>query len=51
VQDADDDETILEAMKTCPVNCIHWVKWEDLVTHEQQREKHHYVNVMGRYTA
>ncbi len=29
-QDGDSTELIQEAMDTCPVNCIDWVKFEDL---------------------
>ena len=29
-QDGDNLETVQEAIDTCPVDCIHWVKFEDL---------------------
>lgn len=29
-QDGDSTETIQEAIDTCPVDCIHWVAYEDL---------------------
>jgi ferredoxin len=29
-QDGDHDERLQEAMDTCPVDCIHWVSFEDL---------------------
>ena len=29
-QDGDNFETLQEAIDTCPVDCIHWVKFEDL---------------------
>ncbi len=29
-QDGDSKEIIQEAIETCPVNCIHWVDFEDL---------------------
>ena len=29
-QDGDTFETLQEAIDTCPVDCIHWVKFEDL---------------------
>ena len=29
-QDGDDEETIQEAIDTCPVDCIHWVAYEEL---------------------
>ncbi len=35
-QDGDSTETIQEAIDTCPVDCIHWVAYEDLPALEQQ---------------
>jgi len=35
-QDGDRDERILEAMDTCPVDCIHWVSFEDLPALERR---------------
>ncbi len=29
-QDGDNQQVIQEAIDTCPVNCIHWVKFEEL---------------------
>ncbi len=29
-QDGDTPEVVQEAIDTCPVNCIHWVKFEEL---------------------
>ena len=29
-QDGDSTERIQEAIETCPVNCIHWVQFEEL---------------------
>ena len=29
-QDGDDHEVVQEAMDTCPVDCMHWVDFEDL---------------------
>ena len=29
-QDGDTNEVIQEAIDTCPVNCIHWVPFEEL---------------------
>ena len=29
-QDGDSTDLIQEAIETCPVNCIHWVKFEQL---------------------
>lgn len=43
-QDGDTDETIAEAVATCPVDCIHYVPWDELVNLEKQRE-----NVMDTY--
>ena len=36
-QGGDSDELIEEAIDTCPVNCIHYVSHEDLVTLEKER--------------
>lgn len=38
-QDGDTDETIAEAIATCPVDCIHYVPWEELVSLEQERDQ------------
>ncbi|KAK1867023.1 hypothetical protein I4F81_009533 [Pyropia yezoensis] len=37
-QDGDDPETVAVAIDTCPVNCIYYVSYDDLVTLEQERE-------------
>ena len=29
-QDGDTEEVVQEAIETCPVDCIHWVNFEDL---------------------
>ncbi|KAI0561311.1 Ferredoxin 1 [Gracilaria domingensis] len=34
----DSEELVAEAIDTCPVNCIYYVDWEDLVTLEQMRK-------------
>jgi ferredoxin len=38
-QDGDSTETIQEAIDTCPVDCIHWVAYEDLAGLEQQARR------------
>ena len=35
-QDGDSTETIQEAIDTCPVDCIHWVRYEELPALEEQ---------------
>lgn len=35
-QDGDSTERIQEAMDTCPVDCIHWVRYEELPDLEEQ---------------
>ncbi len=35
-QDGDSDELIQEAIETCPVDCIHWVQFEELDDLQQQ---------------
>jgi len=37
-QEGDDEETITEAISTCPVSCIHFVPWDELVALESSRE-------------
>ncbi|KAH8066430.1 hypothetical protein JL722_872 [Aureococcus anophagefferens] len=37
-QEGDDEETIREAISTCPVSCIHYVPWDELVALERNRE-------------
>lgn len=36
-QDGDPEDVIQEAMDTCPVNCIHWVEYEELKELEAER--------------
>lgn len=36
-QDGDPEDTIQEAIDTCPVNCIHWLDYSELKTMERQR--------------
>jgi len=36
-QQGDNDDTIEEAIATCPVNCIHYVPFDELVTLEAER--------------
>ena len=35
-QDGDSTETIQEAIDTCPVDCIHWVSYEELPELQEQ---------------
>ena len=37
-QDGDAEDTIQEAIDTCPVNCIHWLDYTDLKKMEAQRD-------------
>ncbi len=37
-QDGDSEDLILEAMDTCPVNCIHWVDYTELKNLEEERK-------------
>ena len=37
-QGADSDEVVDEAVSTCPVDCIWYVSWDDLVALEQERK-------------
>jgi ferredoxin len=37
-QDGDPVELIEEAMDTCPVNCIHWVEYQELKALEAERQ-------------
>jgi ferredoxin len=37
-QDGDSEELILEAIDTCPVNCIHWVDYTELKNLEEERK-------------
>ena len=38
-QDGDNLETIQEAIDTCPVDCIHWVKFENLAELERNLDR------------
>ncbi|MFN7715709.1 MAG: ferredoxin [Pseudanabaenaceae cyanobacterium] len=38
-QDGDAEETIQEAIDTCPVDCIHWVNYNQLNRLEEAREQ------------
>lgn len=37
-QDGDSEETIQEAIDTCPVDCIHWVDYTKLKVLEEERK-------------
>lgn len=37
-QDGDSEDSIQEAMDTCPVNCIHWVNYQKLAELESERQ-------------
>jgi ferredoxin len=37
-QDGDSEDTVQEAIDTCPVNCIQWVDYTDLKKLEAERE-------------
>jgi ferredoxin len=38
-QEGEDEETITEAISTCPVSCIHFVPWDELVSLEKERDE------------
>ena len=38
-QDGDNLETLQEAIDTCPVDCIHWVKFENLADLENSLDR------------
>ena len=44
-QDGDSQELIQEAIDTCPVDCIDWVSFEDLVQLEEVIKNHHFRNL------
>ena len=44
-QDGDSEELIQEAIDTCPVDCIDWVSFEDLVKLEEVIKNHHFRNL------
>ncbi len=37
-QDGDSEDLIQEAIDTCPVDCIHWVPYNDLLVLEEDRQ-------------
>ena len=37
-QDGDSEELILEAIETCPVDCIHWLDYTEVKKHEEERQ-------------
>ena len=45
-QDGDPEETIQEAIDTCPVDCIHWVDYTELKKLEEER-KYQVIPVIG----
>ena len=48
-QEGDTDEVVEEAISTCPVDCIHYVPWDELVKLERERDAEHYgYNYKGR---
>ncbi len=44
-QDGDSEELIQEAIDTCPVDCIEWVAFEDLIELEEVINNHHFRNL------
>ena len=44
-QDGDSEELIQEAIDTCPVDCIEWVSFEELIKLRQILENHHFRNL------
>ena len=44
-QDGDSEELIQEAIDTCPVDCIDWVSFEDLVQLEDVIKNHSFRNL------
>ena len=44
-QDGDSDELIQEAIDTCPVDCIYWVSFEELIELEEVIENHQFRNL------
>ncbi|NMG58579.1 ferredoxin [Geitlerinema sp. P-1104] len=45
-QDGEPEEVIQEAIDTCPVNCIHWVEYEELKQLEAER-RHQVIPIAG----
>ena len=44
-QDGDSDELIQEAIDTCPVDCIDWVSFEDLIKLKEVIKNHNFRNL------
>ena len=44
-QDGDSEELIQEAIDTCPVDCIEWVCFEELIKLRKIVENHHFRNL------
>ena len=44
-QDGDSEELIQEAIDTCPVDCIEWVSFEELIKLKKILENHHFRNL------
>ena len=44
-QDGDSVELIQEAIDTCPVDCIEWVSFEELIKLRKLLENHHFRNL------
>lgn len=37
-QDGDSEELIIEAIETCPVDCIHWLDYTEVKKQEEERQ-------------
>jgi len=37
-QDGDSEELIIEAIETCPVDCIHWLDYTEVKKREEERQ-------------
>ena len=44
-QDGDNMDILQEAIDTCPVDCIDWVSFEDLIKLEEVLKNHHFRNL------
>ncbi len=44
-QDGDSEELIQEAIDTCPVDCIEWVSFEELLKLRKILDNHHFRNL------
>ena len=44
-QDGDSEELIEEAIDTCPVDCIEWVSFEELIKLRELLKNHHFRNL------